>query len=699
MNRRMYVFAAVLFFCATSGLSAGVLYARRPGTETPVYPLRISAIRSTVALYGRLAVTHVDEEFFNDNNLTLEGFYAFQLPEGARVNGLWLWENGQRKIFICLKKEDAVRKYDSVVNGVRRDPALLESLGANRFQLKIFPIAPNSSRRVEIQYFHTLPLSADGYATYRYPLNMAGYQTSPVNVTEMQFNVSSFTPILDLRTTFDDQPMMNRVTKIDESHYRVQFGIEQVNYTRDYELRYKVVDNETVFPALSWKDPNDATGDPYFMTWHMMPADTMTTQGGPRDIVFVLDASGSMDGQRITAVKQALARVLVALRPVDHFRLVLFSSTAISWPSDRGFVEAVPDSITKALEFVNRMYVASGMTNYEAAFTAGLQADFRPSADRRLLFLTDGEPTAGKINAAELLALITRTDTLNVAIYPLLFYTNTIQLLYDIAAARGGRVQMVENSDSLETVIRRVLFDLEAAGVREASVTYLNGKAYMVHPLVYPPFVGGESFISTGRYTGDGKERVRVQWRSPNGADSETTRDVDLAAVDVPVKEVGAYWAAKRIDALLDDVRRYGESAELKNSIIALSIRHSVLSPYTAFLVLETNQIDPPPNAVDEAASPVAFTVRNAYPQPLSLSSGMALSVPLILEQPLELRAVVTDLLGRVVRIITLRLDAGTHLLTWNGRDMAGRLSAPGSYLLRISAGTHSVQQRLVLLR
>ena len=94
-----------------------------------MYPRRISHIRTSVTITGQLAVTHVDEEFFNDNNLTLEGFYAFQLPDGARVDGLWLWENGQRKIFVCLKKEDAERKYDSVVIGTRRDPALLEALG------------------------------------------------------------------------------------------------------------------------------------------------------------------------------------------------------------------------------------------------------------------------------------------------------------------------------------------------------------------------------------------------------------------------------------------------------------------------------------------------------------------------------------------------------------------------------------------
>ncbi|PLX30871.1 MAG: hypothetical protein C0600_07265, partial [Ignavibacteria bacterium] len=109
----------LLLLSGTATSIAGVLYARRPGTETPVYNLLISNIRTSVRINGQLAVTHVDEEFYNDNSLTLEGFYAFSLPEGAHVDGLWLWVDGKRLIFIVKAKEEAERLYDSVVVGQR----------------------------------------------------------------------------------------------------------------------------------------------------------------------------------------------------------------------------------------------------------------------------------------------------------------------------------------------------------------------------------------------------------------------------------------------------------------------------------------------------------------------------------------------------------------------------------------------------
>ncbi|MBL0176509.1 MAG: VWA domain-containing protein [Ignavibacteria bacterium] len=349
------IFVLAAWMCAlTIDVSAGVLYARRPGTETPVYPLRISNIRTSVTINGQFAVTHVDEEFFNDNNLTLEGFYAFHLPDGARVDGLWLWENGQRKTFVCLKKEDAIRTYDSLLSDPSHDPAMLEALGQNRFQLKVYPIAPKSSRRIEIQYFQTLALTEDGFIHYRYPLNLSGYQTKPVESTSMTFTVSSCTRILDFKTAFDGNPMLNRVTKVDENTYTVFFGLENTLYSLDYELAFAPEGVFDMFPTLSWKDPVHLSADGYFITWHGWKDDSGSSR--LRDLVFVLDNSGSMAGDRVREVTGAVTQVLQKLRPTDHFRLVLFHPSTNEFRRLSCFLSGVPDTIALAIDFINTFY-------------------------------------------------------------------------------------------------------------------------------------------------------------------------------------------------------------------------------------------------------------------------------------------------------------------------------------------------------
>jgi Ca-activated chloride channel homolog len=697
MKRMKSLAAFIAFLSLASAAPAGVLYSRLPGTETPVYSLRISKIRTSVTIAGRLAVTHVDEEFYNDNNLRLEGFYAFQLPEGARMDGLWLWENGVRKIFICMKKEEAERRYDSVVSRTRRDPAILESLGQNRFQLKIFPIEPRSYRRVEIQYFHTLPLLEDGYVHYRYPLNISGYQTQPVEQTDMRISVASAQRILDFRTSFDSLPLLNRVTKVNDNRYDIMFGLENMHYGVDYEIRWQPEGILDVFPALSWKDPASPSEDPYFITWHAWRDDSTGTSIKPRDLVFVLDASGSMDGARLTAVRDAVTQVLSRLSAYDRFRIVLFGTDAIAFPAGRAFLPATPDSIAKAAEFIRRMYISGGGTNYEQAFIKAFDADFDPAADRRMLFLTDGEPTMGKTTASELLAVIAANDISSVRIYPVLFYTSTIQLLYEIASARGGKAQNVEPGDNLSTVISRLMLDLDISAVRSAAISYLEGKTYLVSPLTFPPVTTSDQLITTGRWTGDGLERVKLTYLTSNGNPAEFIRAVDFNACGTNLKEVACYWAGKRIDQLLEEIKQFGETPELKKSIIDLSVKYGVLSPYTAFLVLETNPVDP--NGIDGPV-PDRIAIGAPYPNPFHAASGGALSVPVEVSGAQSLRVVITDALGRVVKTLEVtRTDAGRFIISWDGRNEAGHVAAAGTYFIRFHAGVRVVALRMVAIR
>ncbi len=691
---------SLVLLCAlcVGSASAGVLYARRPGTEAPLYPLRISHIRTTVTITGILAVTHVDEEFFNDNALTLEGFYAFQLPDGARVNGLWLWENGQRKKFICLKKEDAQRMYDSVVVGVRRDPAILESLGANRFQLKVFPIAPNSSRRVEIEYFHTLPLTPDGVVHYRYPLNLQGYQSTPVEQTEMQISLRTPQPIDAVTTNFADNPMLCRIAQPDPARVDISFGLEAQFYGKDFELGFRMRSLFETFPALVWRDTSAQGGDPYFITWHPLQIDT-TSEASNRDLVFVLDASGSMSGAPLTAVRDAVLSILRRLDGSDRFRLVLFSSNAMAFPADTSMLFASPDNIAQAETFIMRYYAAAGSTNYEAAFIEAFAGNFRTGAQPRMLFLTDGYPNVGQTYAT-LMAIITARDKVGVPIYPVLLYTDQIQMLYDIARDRGGSATIVEQGDNIETVISRIMLQLDVSGVQDARVTYLDMHTYTVLPRSFPKLLATDQLITTGRWDGLGDEHATLSWTDPVAGAQSITREVRFVEAMQGPKHVGAYWASKRIDELLEEIRRTGESPELKNSVIELSIRHNVLSPYTAFLVLETNEIDPPTTVVEgEGGLAQGFTLDAAWPNPIAVGAG-AMQIPFTLARAQSVRIVITDLLGRVVRVLEdASRPQGSHVVAWDLRDSTGKPVAPGIYHVRMSVGVVSATRAVVVVR
>ncbi|MBL0176510.1 MAG: T9SS type A sorting domain-containing protein [Ignavibacteria bacterium] len=173
----------------------------------------------------------------------------------------------------------------------------------------------------------------------------------------------------------------------------------------------------------------------------------------------------------------------------------------------------------------------------------------------------------------------------------------------------------------------------------------------------------------------------------------DLTRNVDFATCTSNLKDVGAYWASKRIDQLLADIKQYGETAERKDTVIDLSIAFGVLTPYTAFLVL-----DPTQTRIEAAPQAVGFVLGRSYPNPLSLSRGAQVSLTLDVTHSAPVRVVITDILGRVLRVLPYSFfDQGRHIISWDGRDEAGRFVAPGTYVLRVMTDAGASQQRLVI--
>lgn len=700
MKKWMTCSAALLLFLALSQIvDAGVLYARRPGTESPVFNLRISHIRTHVRIQGQLAVTHVDEEFFNDNSEVLEGFYAFQLPDGAKVDGLWLWVDGVRRTFVVKTTAEAQRLYDSVVVGQRRDPAILESLGMNRFQLKVFPINPRSSRRIEIRYFNTLPLTTDGWVHYRYPLNLSGYQSRAVESTNLHIDVASHLPIDALNTNFDDQPLMCRVAQLDERRSTIDFGIEDQMYTQDFELRYKPRGVYDVFPMLSYTNPDSTGEDPYFICWH--PVQLEETEAPPRDLVFVLDASGSMAGTRIDMVRQAVIGILQELRPSDRFRLTFFSSGVSNWPNTPdGMVEASSENIQAGISHINRYYSATGGTNYEIGIRGGYDANFRRDAVRKMLFLSDGEPNAGIYSLQGLKSIIETIDTVGVVFNPVIVFSSRIELLYDLAEARGGKVTMVESGDDLQTVLSRIMLDLNVGSTLAPEVRYELRNTMLLYPLSFNGITSANKLVTTGRWLAP-NERVTVNYSDASGTARSLSRDVRFVDWSTDLPQVASYWAAARIDDLLATIKKYGETLELKQSVIALSMRHQILTPYTAFLVLETNQIDPPTNNNHiGTVLPQSVQVGALYPNPYTSGQGAELYVPIELPERGALRVVLTDILGRELAVLHDAVtDGGRLTLRWNGLLADGSALKPGMYLLRVTNGANTIVRKLMILR
>ncbi len=671
---------------------AGRLYARVAGTDGPIYNLSVTASRGSVHIENQIAVTSVDEEFYNDNAMILEGYYVFQLPEGARVDGLWLWIDGKRTEFIIKRRDVAERIYEDIVT-YQDDPAILETLGANRFQLKVWPINPHSARRIEMRYFEFLPVTQGGRIRYTYPMNMAGYQSTPVATTTLSIDLRSDLPIPECLTNFDDRPQFNTLMRIDDRHFTAAFSARNMLFSEDYTVTFPIDGIYDAFLNHVWANP-DSAGEPgYFLL--SIPTLPDIAAAGPRDYLLALDASGSMLGDRITLAKAACDTVLRTLRPCDRFRFVLFGLGTLTIPSDTSLLFATPQNIDSALALLELEYYAAGGTNYQEAFRRGLSGNFRPGLDNRLIFLTDGEPTDGATDYASINATIRQYDRTGIRIYPVCLGITASNLLEQIAAGHSGYVTYLASNDELPGAMKRLANLLSTGEYRGAALRFGSSSVSDVRPDPFPSFLRPDRFFAAGRFSNDDSMTVTATFFGTNGAPTSIARPARFLRSNSSLVQVSQFWAALCMDALLADIREKGETPQRVDSVVLLSTKYRVLSPYTAFLVVERriDAIEPPPG-------PSASVIRQNYPNPFSPGRSGSTAITYSIGAAGHLRISIFDPLGRCIRILREKdAEAGTGSIEWDGRDETGHLLPSGIYFCLLESSGERRIIRMAMLR
>ncbi len=159
----------------------------------PMQQLVIRYHHVDVEIRDQIAVTHVDQVFYNPNDWQVEGTYVFPLPAGATVSDFRMWMNNEPVQGQVLTAEEARRTYEEIV-ATLKDPALLEYVGRDAVQASIFPIPPGEERRIELEY--TQVLTADnGLVRYDYPLNTEKFSAWPLDDVRVTVNVQAAQPI------------------------------------------------------------------------------------------------------------------------------------------------------------------------------------------------------------------------------------------------------------------------------------------------------------------------------------------------------------------------------------------------------------------------------------------------------------------------------------------------------------------------
>ena len=249
-------------------------------------PMEVSYVKVNTRITDQVAVTAVDQEFYNPNSARLEGTFVFPVPKGAHLDKFTMEIDGKQVEAELLSADKARRIYEDIVRKAK-DPALLEYAGRDVFKVRIFPIEPHSRKPIKIAYTELLK-SDTGAITYLYPLSTEKFSSRPIKDLSVKVEVKTSQPLASIYS-----PSHKVEIKRDGAN-RAVIGYESTNEKpeTDFQLVYSTAARDVGLSLLTHKVDE---GDGYFL---LLAAPTVAKDAkpAPKDIVFVVDTSGSMAG-------------------------------------------------------------------------------------------------------------------------------------------------------------------------------------------------------------------------------------------------------------------------------------------------------------------------------------------------------------------------------------------------------------------
>lgn len=553
--------------------------------------LTIRYHRVSVSISDQIAVTRVEQEFLNENDWEVEGTYIFPIPDGASISKFVLWVDGQAVEGKILPADEARMIYENIVRQ-RRDPALLEYIGKGAVQARIYPIPPGGSRKIELEYSQVLS-QENGLIKYVYPLNTEKFSARALEDCSVRIELTSSRPLRAVYSpTHQDRIYIDR-----EGDHQVTLGYEEYNVLpdQDFELIYTHSDDVVGLNLLTYPDLEAGMGlgqEGYFLL--LAAPSVEVDQVIPRDIVLVLDTSGSMEGDKLIQAKEAARYILTHLNPEDRFNVIAFSTGV------KHFAYQL-QPVSKALQAISWIEnkPALGGTNINQALLEAI-AQRNPTEDSNtarplvLLFLTDGLPTEGVTDIYQILSNTKNNSThyLRLFAFGVGDDVNT-ELLDTLAEDNRGLVSYVRPHERIDEEVSELFSKIQTPVLSNLEIDFGGIMVEEIYPPELPDLFSGSQLMVAGRYrlaAGDsGRSTIRLTG-SVNSEKYVYSLKADFKA-DSGSSEVNSFiprlWAARKIGYLLNQIRHQGENSEWVDAVIQLSIRYGIITPYTSFLVEE----------------------------------------------------------------------------------------------------------------
>lgn len=570
-------------------------------------------------VHGLLAEVTVRQTYRNDASQWREGRYLLPLPENAAVGGLTL-RVGDRLIEGEIREKAQARATYEAAAAVGQRASLVEQNRPNLFSTAVANIGPGEEVEIEVRYWQPVRYQ-DGVFSLHLPLTLTPRylpgrdidQAGPRNPEQLpmaagaQAAHGALPPTVAL--TADVEPGLplqsigsptHAVTVMAEGRtYRVTLAAEVEPSDREFELRWEPVPSRAPRSAVF----SDRVGGEDYALVMLVPP-TVETPPLPRELILVIDNSGSMTGTSMAQAIEAADRALARLRPGDRINVIRFDDTFdLLFPEP---VPAEPAAVARARAFV-RSLRADGGTEMLPALRAAFRGTAPTGYLRQVVLATD----AAVGNEDELLRLI-ENERGEARLFPVGIGSapNGHFLRKAAELGRGSQV-LVRNVNDVAEAMDGLLAKLDHPALRDIHIDWPGvAEAY---PRRIPDLYRGEALQVVARL-----ERLQGVVSVRGLGPQPWSRQIPLGAESVvPAPGVARLWARGRIDDLEDRLRRGGDENELRPQILEVALRHRLVSRYTSLVAVDRTPARP------EGESLGSTRITNATPEgSLALAQG-----------------------------------------------------------------------------
>lgn len=640
-------------------------------------PAKLTAVEASIAINDQVATTTLDLSLTNTGSTLQQAQILLPVPDGVTVRSLQYDGVGPEPNAIVLPRDEARRIYDSIVSKMR-DPALVEFAGYNLIRTSAFPIPPGATQHLKLTYEGVL--LADGQRIdYWLPRSEALANpevTWTINATlnSKRTITTVYSPSHEITTTRDGPGKLTlravNMSQSDRGAFRFSYLTEP--------------DKSDGLSAtfMAYPDPTVGENGGYFLMLAALPPAKDNAPTMKREVVLVLDRSGSMRGEKIEQAKAAAIQVIDGLEPGEAFNIIDYSDSVNSFA-------AAPVLKDKAKVEEARAYIrniqANGGTNIHDALIEALRTEPTKDNGRAMLplvlFLTDGLPTVGEKNEYRLREAVKKANTHNRRIFSFgVGFDVNSPLLSTIAKTSRAASTFVLPKEDVEQKVSQVFRRLAGPALASPKLTTIAANGDTTTRAVRELMPGeladvfeGDQLIVVGQYTSNKPTRLRLEGQANGKA---RTYDLAFDPKDATTRHafVPRLWARSKIAMLIDEVRQSGADGaeklsdarmkELTDEIIRLSKQHGILTEYTAFLAMEPG----------EARAHLGRELRDLDS---GVMGGFSVNAPAPARQEAEKKVADAYLRQRVQEA---RAGSGGVNQDRNLSTMAGQAAAPAQY-------------------